>query len=192
MKKKTKTGPKTTRPEPLASTEFTYVEFYSSGKAEVHLGSAEVYQDDQGQIAIKFTPGVTGHESYYVTDLNNKVNYYRDCGIWPCAGTKNRWNAMYIHGWEFDRLWAVLNIDKYVEQCSRTVAKVEETEKVRPDDKWIKEFNSWCMGHWHSINGNRIRREVYLKNGEPWSDDKEMMEALDSYGQYLNEFEDDE
>jgi hypothetical protein len=97
----------------ICSTAFHYVEFQSYGlPPKVRKGEVVVFQDEsQGKPKIRFSPGVTGYEQYYLEDLAKTYGQYTHQGIWPCVGTKARWNAMYIHGWEFQRIWESLELD---------------------------------------------------------------------------------
>ena len=57
---------------------------------------------DPEKALMDFNPGVTGFESFYMKTLD--IERHAFDGMWPCAGTRNRWDELYIFGWTFEKL----------------------------------------------------------------------------------------
>lgn len=47
------------------------------------------------QLTLEFIGGVTGWEEFYLEDMKKAVNDNQEI-IWLCAGTKDRWDELYV------------------------------------------------------------------------------------------------
>jgi len=107
---------KPAKPKPVVHAEmpFYYVEFdRHQGVPTKRTGVVSVVDKGVNNFRrlIKFEPGVTGHESYYLDGFVSNLEEYKLSGLWPCAGTQGRWNAMYVHGWQVAKIAKDLDLE---------------------------------------------------------------------------------
>jgi hypothetical protein len=100
----------------------------STYKVQIREQEATLSEKNNRQ-HISFKPGVTGHESFYVTDWfigNTMLN-----GLYLCAGTPGKWHSLFLHKWNVHRMWIQLGytnetIRKCIEAYKAELTNAEE------------------------------------------------------------------
>lgn len=104
----------------MDSTTIQGVRFSStSGKPQVIELKAEIRNNKEVGRSLWLIGGVTGYESFCLdgkSDKNVRSRLYnmKARGWWACAGTRGRWDALYIHGMQMEKMIKDLQLERKV------------------------------------------------------------------------------